>query len=225
MMAYKNDPAVAGSLQKYEAELAAYRAARHSSRKAFWLACAISVVAIAGLILAAGMIARREINRKADSLRATVAQIQAGDLPGALAIMAKLPEPERNELANSHAFAKIAQTVLNGRDREALDLVRGIPDPAARASAVNFIGGRMLDQAMKSEDYPEALTAAGLLSPETERTKAEDSVRSRQATAFIESNRMDLAKATIANIRDEAARARLEKLIQAKLPKAKLDGF
>jgi hypothetical protein len=64
-----------------------------------------------------------------------------------------------------------------------------------------------------------------MLSPDAVRLQAQDAVKIKQATAFIEASQMDQAKAVIANISDETARKKLVEMIQAKLPKASLDGF
>ena len=223
--AYKHDPDIMASFKKYEAELESYHSKRHSSRMAFLASCAVSVALIVVLVLAGWMMAKKEANRKSEDLVSTITRIQSGDLPAALAIMSNLKSDERRELADRDAFAKIPLAILNGQDSEALDLAKGIPDPDSRTKAISFIGQRMVDSLLKASDYDGALKAAALLSPEDARYKAEDSIRVRQATDFIASNKMDEAKKVIEDIRDESIRLQLSGMIKAKLPKADLNGF
>jgi len=104
-------------------------------------------------------------------------------------------------------------------------MARGIPDPVARAKALNFIGARLVAAQLKVPDYPGALRAASVLTPDETRIQSEDSIRGQQANAFIDANQMDEAKKIIANIADEKLRASLDAAITAKLPKAGLNGF
>ncbi len=222
---YKNDSAVATSLKKFEAELAGYHVRRHSSHRAFWLGFAIGVVAIVGVLFAAGLSSRQSHHRKSENLQSTISLVQAGELSGAVAIVARLPEDERRELAERDSFARIAVDILDGRDKEALELSKGIPDLVARAKAENFIALRMLDRALQSADYAGALDAARWVTPEEEKAKAEDRVRASQATALISADKMDKAKEIMANIHSESTRSQLERLIESKLPNPKLNGF
>lgn len=223
--AYKHDADITASFKKYETELAVYHAKRHATRLAFLASCGASVVLILVLLLATGIMAKKEINRKGENLQATLAKVHAGDLPGALAIMTNLKEDERNELAARDTFARIPLAILNGQDGQALELAKGIADPESRTKAVNFIGQRMVDSLVKVPDYKGALNAAAVLTPEAARAQVEDSVRTLQAKSFIELNKMDEAKKVIANIHDEGAKAQLNNMIKAKLPKAELKGF
>ncbi|MCX6945787.1 MAG: hypothetical protein NT173_13675, partial [Opitutales bacterium] len=134
-------------------------------------------------------------------------------------------KPKRRELAERDSFARIAVDILDGRDKEALELSKGIPDLVARAKAENFIALRMLDRALQSADYAGALDAARWVTPEEEKAKAEDRVRASQATALISADKMDKAKEIMANIHSESTRSQLERLIESKLPNPKLNGF
>ncbi len=223
--AYKHDPDIMASFMKYETELAGYHAKRHSTRLDFLASCGASVALIVVVLLVTGFMAKKEIDRKGDNLKATLVKVQMGDLPGALAIMTNLKQEERVELASRDEFARIPLAILNGQDGQAMELAKGIADTEARTKAVNFIGQRMVDTLVKVPDYKGALNAAAVLTPESSRIQAEDSVRVLQAKGFIESNKMDEAKKVIANIHDEGAKGQLTNMIKAKLPKAELKGF
>ena len=223
--AYKNDPDVMALLRKGEAEVATYHAKRHAARIRFLISCAGSIVLVAALVIAGVVGAKKRAAHQAEMLRTIVSRIQAGELSDALAIISGLPEAERQELATKDAMVKISLAILAGQDAQALTLAKGIPGAEGRAKATNFIGQRMVDAALKSADYQGALGATALLSPESSQAASAEMVRTAQAKALIEANRMDEAKRVMANIRDVSVRSHLEGLIKAKQPKAELKGF
>jgi hypothetical protein len=223
--AYKNDANVVAALNKAENELASYQAKSRASRKVFVGSCIASVAIIVAIIVAVSIGAERAVERREARLRGTLELVAAGDIEAAMKAMTDVSSPEQQDMAANQALLKIPLALLQGKDNDALQMAEGIPDPVARAKALNFIGARLVTSRLKVPDYPGALSAAAILTPDEARIQSEDSIRGQQAKAFIDANQMDEAKKVIANIADVKLQASLNAAITAKLPKAELNGF
>lgn len=224
-IAYKNDPNVVSALNKGETELASYHAKSRASQKIFLVSCLASLAIIAAIFVAGSIEAKRAVERREARLRVTVELVGSGDMEAAMKALTDVRPAEQQDMVANEALVRIPLALLDGKDADALEMARGIPDPIARAKALNFIGARLVASQLKVPDYPEALRAASVLTPDETRIQSEDSIRGQQAKAFIDANQMDEAKKIIANIADEKLRASLDAAITAKLPKAGLNGF
>jgi len=212
--AYKHNPDLMTQAKKAETELAGHHAARHSARMAFLVSAAASLALIIIVLLVGAWRASREVDRKADNLRTTIAKVSTGDLPAALDLLTKLSDAERREIARSDEFAAVALQLLKGQDAEAMETAKRIPDAAARAKALNYISPRLIEAAVNAKDFPAALNAAAMLSPESLRKSTEDSIRSQQAKHLVETDRLGEAKQVVARIDNAEMRAQPVALVK-----------
>ena len=223
--AYGADPTVSALIKKSKLEMDAYHKNAHSSRMSFLTGAATSAAILIIAVVAFSLSVKHKQDQTLSVISTALANVQSGNLEGAIASLMSVPEKERAKIAQKEPILMIALFIIKGDNRQALDLTKTITNNESREKAETYVAQKLFDQNFNAGNLDEALKSASYMHPEAVRVAASEKVEEKQAMGFIDQNKMDEAMKILANIQNPELKTKLNGLIQEKLPKANLNGF